>query len=134
MDETDRSREERENRPKKETGSQESDRDRADSYYQRFRPAGPQDMRDPPEGRWDIVDEGSDESFPASDPPSYMGGTGLAAPPAAGSDDSRLVGRDPPDRKTAGAVRKWDAGKDKEPKTDEQAPTARSEQDQLKGR
>lgn len=33
------------------------------------RPAGPKDMRDPPK-RWDKVDEQSDESFPASDPPS----------------------------------------------------------------
>jgi hypothetical protein len=32
------------------------------------RPAGPQDMRDPPK-EWDKVDEESDESFPASDPP-----------------------------------------------------------------
>jgi hypothetical protein len=32
------------------------------------RPAGPEDMRDPPK-RWDKVDEQSDESFPASDPP-----------------------------------------------------------------
>jgi hypothetical protein len=32
------------------------------------RPAGPEDMRDPPK-KWDEVDEESDESFPASDPP-----------------------------------------------------------------
>lgn len=31
------------------------------------RPAGRDAMRDPPK-RWDEVDEGSDESFPASDP------------------------------------------------------------------
>lgn len=32
------------------------------------RTAGRKEMRDPP-GDWDIVDEQSDESFPASDPP-----------------------------------------------------------------
>ncbi|MEQ8697426.1 MAG: hypothetical protein RLT05_12795 [Bauldia litoralis] len=32
------------------------------------RPAGPESMRDPPKN-WDEVDEESDESFPASDPP-----------------------------------------------------------------
>ena len=32
------------------------------------RPAGPSAMRDPPPS-WDKVDEASDESFPASDPP-----------------------------------------------------------------
>ena len=32
------------------------------------RPAGPKEMRDPPK-KWDQVDEESDESFPASDPP-----------------------------------------------------------------
>ena len=35
------------------------------------RNAGPESMRDGERGRWDRVDEASDESFPSSDPPSY---------------------------------------------------------------
>ncbi len=37
--------------------------------HKRVRQAGPRQMQDPPEG-WDRVDETSDASFPASDPPS----------------------------------------------------------------
>ena len=40
----------------------------APGNFSQVRNAGPQGMRsDPP--RWDKVDEASDESFPASDPP-----------------------------------------------------------------
>jgi hypothetical protein len=38
-----------------------------------LRPAGPAEMRSPPHA-WDTVDQASDESFPASDPPSYAQG------------------------------------------------------------
>ena len=33
------------------------------------RDSGPEAMRDPPRGKWTSVDEASDQSFPASDPP-----------------------------------------------------------------
>lgn len=33
------------------------------------RDAGPDAMRDPPRSGWNKVDEASDQSFPASDPP-----------------------------------------------------------------
>ncbi|WP_285713848.1 hypothetical protein [Erythrobacter oryzae] len=36
---------------------------------QPVRDAGPEAMRDPPRGDWNKVDEASDQSFPASDPP-----------------------------------------------------------------
>lgn len=35
---------------------------------QKIREAGPEAMKNPPR-RWEDVDEASDESFPASDPP-----------------------------------------------------------------
>ena len=42
------------------------------------RPAGPESMEAPPED-WDAIDEASDASFPASDPPPSS--TATAAPP-----------------------------------------------------
>lgn len=33
------------------------------------RDAGPEAMRDPPRDEWSAIDEASDQSFPASDPP-----------------------------------------------------------------
>ena len=42
--------------------------DAGDGVPTPVRPAGPSQMRDPPKN-WDGVDESSDESFPASDPP-----------------------------------------------------------------
>ena len=39
--------------------------------YPEVREAGPDQMRDPERRPWSVVDEASDESFPASDPPSH---------------------------------------------------------------
>lgn len=46
------------------TGTKKSDADKSG----KVRSAGADEMRDPPKS-WDLVDEQSDESFPASDPP-----------------------------------------------------------------
>jgi hypothetical protein len=39
--------------------------------FDQTRSAGPEGMRDTPGENWDKVDQAGDESFPASDPPSY---------------------------------------------------------------
>ncbi|MCW6530883.1 MULTISPECIES: hypothetical protein [Sphingomonas] len=39
--------------------------------FDQTRDAGPENIRDESGETWDEVDQGSDESFPASDPPSY---------------------------------------------------------------
>src|SRR4051812_36312678 len=51
-------------RSRPETGRPDSE------AYGNWRPAGPESMHAPPPA-WDKVDEASDESFPASDPPAY---------------------------------------------------------------
>jgi len=48
--------------------TQEKGRTDDEAASRPVRPAGPEAMRNPPK-TWDDVDEESDESFPASDPP-----------------------------------------------------------------
>lgn len=43
----------------------------AHENFDQTRSAGPDAMRDHPGDDWDKVDQAADESFPASDPPSY---------------------------------------------------------------
>lgn len=43
--------------------------DQPHDFRAEIRNAGPEAMRDPPEGEWTETDEDLDESFPASDPP-----------------------------------------------------------------
>ena len=39
--------------------------------FDQTRSAGPEGMRDHPGEKWDKIDQAADESFPASDPPSF---------------------------------------------------------------
>ena len=51
--------------------SNNAPKDPSDRDNLRIRAAGPEAMRDRPSS-WDKVDEASDASFPASDPPGYL--------------------------------------------------------------
>jgi len=66
MSANDRDQDKKTERPKGDAGKPEAEKPVPPSPV---RPAGPESMRDPPR-KWDEVDEESDESFPASDPPS----------------------------------------------------------------
>ena len=50
------------------TGKKETDTKENPQGDKEVRPAGPENMENPPR-HWDKEDEESDESFPASDPP-----------------------------------------------------------------
>jgi hypothetical protein len=47
-----------------------ADEEDASDNFSKVRSAGPTGMADPPRANWSKIDQRSDESFPASDPPS----------------------------------------------------------------
>jgi hypothetical protein len=63
----------------------ERDRHNETPVAEHVRSAGPAGMRDEPQRDWDEVDQATDESFPASDPPSHtpVKGTKKSDEPAA---------------------------------------------------
>jgi hypothetical protein len=70
---------------------------------QHVRSAGPGGMRDAPVRAWDQVDQAADESFPASDPPSYSALTGLKKI-IANQPKSAFASRPPASKRPSGRV------------------------------
>jgi len=69
---------------------------------QHVRSAGPGGMRDEPVREWDQVDQAGDESFPASDPATYIPLTGLKKLVA--NHPNSFAGRPPASKSRSGRV------------------------------